>query len=101
MHSDKSKKSIRDKALEQVRKTRAELQSDHPQLFRALRLLVEQAQGGDQKPQKTVQAQAQAKSGSEGSVAIDRQKNLEAVIKYAALKPGSEKLRAQLKEFMN
>ncbi|MBL4804196.1 MAG: hypothetical protein JKY71_04965 [Alphaproteobacteria bacterium] len=97
MPSNKAKKSIRDKALEQVRKTRAEMAKDHPQLFKALRLLVAQSQEA-QKPQEQARS---ADTSKEETVAIDRQKNLEAVIKYAALNPGSEKLRAQLKEFIN
>ncbi len=96
MTEQNRKKAIQDKVLAQMRKTRAEIEKDHPQLFKALRMLVSQAHT-DQTPEKKLQP----KPAEEETVAIDRQKNLEAVIKYAALNPGSEKLRAQLKEFIN
>jgi hypothetical protein len=92
-----SKKTIQDKALAQMRKTRAALEADHPELIKALRMLVARSQ-----PQEaTLTQEKQDFPEEEETVFIDRRKNIEAVMKYAALNPGSDKLRAQLKEFIN
>jgi len=97
MGSKNSKKSIQDKALAQMRKTRAALEADHPELIKALRLLVARSQ-----PQEAVVSQEKHEApAEEETVFIDRRKNIEAVMRYAALNPGSEKLREQLKEFLN
>lgn len=81
-----------------MRKTRAALEADHPELVKALRMLVARSQPQEKLPQ---QQEKQAPLVEEETVFIDRRKNIEAVMKYAALNPGSDKLRAQLKEFIN
>ena len=88
-------KKIREDALKQLRETRAHLEKEHPQLLEKIRKIVEKA---NQAPERE---STEMMSGSDEMISIDRKKNLEAILKYAALKPGSEKLKQELKDFLN
>ena len=93
-------RKVRENALKQLRETRAMLQKEHPQLFEKIRKIVagaNKAQTADT-PSASIKPEDQA---PDEAVTIDRKKNLEAILKYAALKPGSEKLKRELKDFLN
>ena len=99
MNKPESKKTIRNKVLKQLREKRAAFEKEHPEMVKALRLLMSEAQDVPKKAEpKIEEPQNTISSGDE--IRIDRQKNLEAIMKYAALKPGSEKLRAQLERIL-
>ena len=86
---------IRENALKQLRETRAHLEKEHPQLLEKTREIIEKA---GQTPEMTDSHQD---SDPDETVNIDRKKNLETILKYAALKPGSDKLKKELKDFLN
>ena len=86
---------IRENALKQLRETRAHLEKQHPQLLEKTREIIEKAGKTPEKPK----AQVKEEHGDE--ITIDRQKNLEVILKYAASKPGSKKLKQELKDFLN
>lgn len=96
--------------MKQLRDTRAQMQKDHPGLFTALRTLVAQSSPGpdgeDQQKMppspKKIKPKAPPKEDEE-VVHIDRKKNLEAILKYAASKPDADlgALKKDLKKFLN
>ena len=102
-------KKLRETVMKQLRDTRAQMQKDHPGLFTALRTLVAQASPApDQGQQKAAPSPKKTKlkqppKEDEEIVQIDRKKNLEAVLKYAASKPDADLsgLKKDLKKFLN
>ncbi len=98
---DKRKtEQLRKDALKELRKTRAHLEKEHPELMKAMRQLVEKAGEAEKKPvseKKNLVKDIQ----DEDTVIIDRKKNLETILKYAALKPGSDDLKKQLKDLLH
>ncbi len=98
---DKRKtEKLRKEAMGELRKTRAHFEKEHPALLEAMRKLVAKV-GKVEEEQATPEETAKPVDTDE-MVVIDRQKNLEAVLKYAALNPGtSGKLKKQLKELLN
>ena len=125
---DKREKArIREEAIELLRKTKAHLEEEHPALMKAMRLFAErtgQVEADSQseaKPNKRIKVKPGCKKDStkleakrrqnrlikkatplaDDVVAIDREKNLEIVLRYAAANPNAGKLKEQLKDFLN
>ena len=121
INDKREKQRIREEAMEQLRKTKAHLEQEHPALLKAMRLFVAKTGQGQAakaeketpapvkrikvKPgaamaQKPVVAQPEARSNDD-LVVIDREKNLETVLRYAAANPNMGKLKEQLKDLLN
>lgn len=99
-------KKLRESVLKQMRETRAQLQKDHPGMFAALRALAAKANPQPQSspPPESEQPEKEEKlSGEEEVVHIDRKKNLEAILKYAASNPDADldALKSDLKKLLN
>lgn len=107
-HIDKKRKSkkLRADTLKQLKDMRAVLEKDHPELMRSMRTLLKKIHptGNADKPlNEENKSKNTSKSKAEEAefVTIDRQKNLEAILKYASTKPASDKLKKELKDFLN
>lgn len=110
---ERKSRSIRENAMREMRKTRAKLEKEHPEMLAGIRRLLALSQkktkAGDvlpkqnEKLQPNPQPESDPKHEPRGqeSIKIDRNKNLEAVLKYAAKNPGSQALKDSLKEFLN
>ncbi|MEZ5813811.1 MAG: hypothetical protein R3E13_03690 [Alphaproteobacteria bacterium] len=113
---DKRKtEKLRKEALAELRKTRRHFEKEHPALLEAVRQLVAKGardkEGGtrqgepDVKPTVKVvektKSPVQGESCEDDMVVIDRKKNLETVLKYAALKPGARDLKKYLKDILH
>ena len=98
---DKRKtEKLRKDAMKELRKTRAHFEKEHPALLEAMRQLVAKVKKVEEKQSKTEEITKQA--DPDEMVVIDRKKNLEAVLKYAALNPGtSGDLKKHLKGLLN
>ena len=97
---DKRKtEKLRKDAMKELRKTKAHLEKEHPALMEAMRKLVKKAGKVEEAPK--VEEPKPQENTEEDVVVIDRQKNIEAVLKYAALNPGTGDLKKQLKDLLN
>jgi hypothetical protein len=105
---------LRKEALNELRKTRRHFEKEHPALLEAVRQLVEKAERGNEqagqgepgvkramKVVEKTEARVQGGRCEDDMVAIDRKKNLETVLKYAALKPGAYDLKKYLKDILH
>jgi len=97
---DKRKsEKLRADALKELRKTRAHLEKEHPALMEAMRQLVEKAGEVEKTPLKTEEVNQDTEE--DDMVNIDRKKNLEVILKYAALNPEAGDLKKHLKDFLH
>jgi hypothetical protein len=94
---------IRADAMEQLRETRGVLNDKYPDLLNQMGQIVEKAKEDgtldlpiDPPVQKTAPLPP---SGSE--LTIDRQKNLETILKFIELKPHSDHLKQELKDILS
>ncbi|MEM7650696.1 MAG: hypothetical protein AAF204_01265 [Pseudomonadota bacterium] len=101
INKQRNTRKIRENALKQMRETREMLHKQHPQLFEKIKKLVAASRQDEDAAKHKVEAKARVEEQEEETVHIDRKKNLEAILKYAALKPGSVKLKKELKDFLN
>ena len=92
---------LREDTLKQLRQTRKKLQKDHPDLFAAIQKLVKKASEAEEAGKNQEKPREKASDDEAEMVQIDKKKNLEAILKYAALKPESQKLKKELKDFLN
>ncbi len=96
--------SVRKAALKQLRETRAIIENDHPQLFKTLQILVRRNDQQSVKPLPKQEAPLikTTNNNEVETIPIDRHKNLEAILKFAASKPGDNKeLKNTIKQFLN
>ena len=68
IYKKRTRSAIKEKALNQIKETRSKMYEEHPELFKAIELLVKQSQ-----KQSAVK---------EDSIAIDKEKNIETGIHY-------------------
>ena len=87
IYKKRTRSAIKEKALNQIKETRSKMYEEHPELFKAIELLVKQSQ-----KQGVVQ---------EDSIAIDKEKNIETVLRFISLKPESSQIKADLKKILN
>lgn len=75
-------KTVQERALAQFRETRYKLESDHPDLFRAVRNAVREPQDGSE------------------LLKVDRQKNMTAVMKFLELCPEPALFHHEIRKFL-
>jgi len=90
---------LRTETMRQLRDMRAALDKEHPELMKAMRKLVAKTHAQPAPPVK--KEKSLKKEIPDDAVQIDREKNLEAILKYAASKPASDELKKELKDFLN
>ena len=90
-------KKIRDSALEQLRETRAHIERTNPDLLESVRKIIERAARSDDKKGPEVEAEALPNE----MIYIDRKKNLDVILKYAASRPDPTLIKEELKKFLN
>ena len=101
-HILKKRKSaaIKQKAIEQLRETRELINEKHPALLDSMRSLVEKVQEVGNKPTSPpVISNNDALAGE--VIQIDRQKNIETVLKFMELKPQSDSFKQEIRKFLN
>lgn len=96
MAKDKGRKrkseKLRQKALKQLRKTRAKINADHPDLLSSMRARLDAA------PQARVkQEQPQLEAGE---VKVSREKNLKAIMQFLSIADQSKDFEMKLKKML-
>lgn len=81
---------LRKYALEQLRETRKRMEREHGELFDVVRKMISESGG-----------YAVQDMGNMTEEKIDRKKNLETVLKFAAIKPQADNLRRALEKIIN
>lgn len=90
-------RKIREDALKQLRETKAKLQKDHPDLWAAVKKLVEKTGAAEAAFPDAKTAPVQ---GNETEV-VDKEKTMEIILKYAAKNPDAKSIKDELKKFLN
>lgn len=96
---------MRGRAMTQLREARQRIEKDHPELLDAVRKSIEKAEKSVFHP-RNVEAlsvppktrKAEKPPAPDGEERIDREKNLEAVLKFMKLKPPSAAMKKALEE---
>lgn len=91
-------RKLREVVFRQLRQMRSKMKEEHPEVLETLQKKLVQKEGMPPEKKPVMKRSAEVETET---VTIDRHKNLEMILKYAAAKPGSAKLKAQLKKLLN
>lgn len=86
-------KKIREKALKQLRETRAKINADHPDLLASVKKTIERVKNAPAAPKPVIEQ-------STKEIKINREKNLKAVMKFLALSRQSDSFESKLKKML-
>lgn len=95
---------LREKTLKQLQNARAQLQKEHPETFAALqKLALMVAEKQPDKAAPRVETKKSKQPPKQETQAVDRKKNLEIILKYAASNPGVDlgELKEEIKRFLH
>lgn len=99
IYKKRKSSEIKQKALEQFRETRAFIEAQHPELLDELCNIIERV---NEKEQLAASKTAKQKTtaSEDPMVKVDRQKNLETILRFVELKPHSDGLKQELKKLL-
>ena len=93
------KKNVKEQAMDQMRKTRAQIEEQHPELLNTIREHLQKSEAHQQEQAQKAKKMRDDIFDNE-MVTIDKAKNLETVLKYMVMNPNNTRLKAELKDYL-
>ncbi|MCB1652199.1 MAG: hypothetical protein KDI46_09110 [Alphaproteobacteria bacterium] len=99
IYKKRKRHDIQKQALEQLKETRAQIAAQNPELLERMQALAEEkaVEAGIPLQTQALKTAQKLEDKRDGDIPIDRQKNLETILRFIELKPESDLLKRALK----